>query len=138
MCINNHLAEGYVVSPRAAFSGVWEKTSIPQHPIYPCNTIFDAIYTSDIIFPPEGIHPYENEASRTAAGGWQALCSESASRSGGKCRGKMAPMGGINNGVVLTMGSGGCIRSKGGASGRLVATGEDVESVTAAATEYFF
>jgi hypothetical protein len=120
--LDNHLAEGYVVSPRAAFSRVWEKSSIPQHSIYPRDTILSTPF-SDVIFPPEGVLPYEDEASRAAAGGRQALCSESASHSGGGCRG---------------MGSGGCVRSKGGASGQLVATGKGVEVGDGSSYRVFF
>jgi hypothetical protein len=39
---------------------------------------------------------------------------------------------------VLTMGSGGCVRSKGGASGRLVATGEGVEVGDGSSYRVFF
>ena len=59
-----------------------------------------------------------SEESREAAGRRRALCSESASRSGGGCRGKAALMGGINDVVrrVLLV-EGWCLRTISGDGG---------------------
>ena len=48
--IDDHLAEGDVISSRAAMSRVREKTSIPQYPINPRDTIFTTPFSNGI-FP---------------------------------------------------------------------------------------
>ena len=97
--LDNHLAEGYVVSPRAAFSRVWEKSSIPQHSICPRDTIFSTPL-SNVIFLLEGVHPYEDEALRAAAGGHRRWwCRIDVLRWLWRGR-RAAPRGGMVDGVV--------------------------------------
>jgi hypothetical protein len=55
-CIDDHLAEGDVVSPRATNAGVREKTSIPQNSIYPLDPIIPTP-PSGIVLPLEIVHP---------------------------------------------------------------------------------
>ena len=72
--------------------------SIPQHSIYPCDSILLTPF-SGVIFPLEGIHPDDDEISRVVVDGRQALCAESASHDGGNSGGGAAPMGGTVDGV---------------------------------------
>jgi hypothetical protein len=84
ICINDHLEEG--------------KTSIPQYSIYPCDSILLMPFRG-IIFPLEGFHPDNDEASRAAAGGRRALFEESASHGGGGNGGEAAPTERMVDGV---------------------------------------
>jgi hypothetical protein len=110
ICIDDHLAEGDVLSPRANGAGVREKTSIPQNYICPLDSIIAPPF-SGIVLLLKSVHPDNDVVSRVAVGGRRALCEESASHGSGGGEGEAAQMEGTVDGVR------GCIRLKGGASG---------------------
>jgi hypothetical protein len=121
ICIDDHLAEGDVVSPQATGAGVREKTSIPQNSIHPLDSIIAPPF-SGIFLILESVHP-DNDVvvSRAAAGGRRRRwCQIDVSR--WLWRGRRAALRG-----GWLMGSRGSDCAKGVVSGRWVAAGEGVE-----------
>ena len=52
ICLYHHLTEGDIISSRTANTRVWEKTSISQYPLHPCNPVLLSPFRG-IIFPLE-------------------------------------------------------------------------------------
>ena len=94
-----------------------DESSISQYSINPCNPIVATPF-GGVIFPLECVHDRK--------GGWQQLVDdggvESTSRIGCGEAGERRRWGG------QLMGSGGCVRSKGGISQQSAAAGEGVET----------
>ena len=125
--VDNHLTEGDVVSLRSTATRMGEESIISQYSINPRNPIVATPF-GGVIFPLECVHDRK--------GGWQQLVDdggvESTYRVGCGEAGERRRWGG------RLMGSGGCIRLKGGASRRSAAVGEVVETSGSSDYEIFY
>ena len=116
-CIDDHLAEGDVVSPRATGARVREKTSVPQNSINPLDSIIAPPF-SGIVLLLESVHPDNDVVSRTAVGGRRRRwCRIDVSRWLWRGR-RAAPMRGMVDGVKRErLVEGRRLRTMGGAGG---------------------
>ena len=87
-----------------------EKTSIPQNSIYPLDSIIAPPF-SGIVLLLESVHPDNDVVSRAAWAGVERCVKNQRHMAAAAVKAKLRRWGG------RLMGSGGCVRSKGGASG---------------------